>query len=69
MAVMLVTVVIFAIDFWMRQSQRYAYSTTFILSLVGLLTLLVGGWWGGKLVHIFGVTIEENRTIGREQVG
>jgi uncharacterized membrane protein len=67
MCVMLLTVVIFAIGFWMRHSGRCAYSTTFIISLIGLFALLVGGWWGAKLVHIFGMTIEEDRTAGPER--
>ena len=67
MCVMLLTVVIFAIGFWMRHSGQYAHSTTFIISLIGLFTLLVGGWWGAKLVHIFGMTIEEDRTARPER--
>jgi uncharacterized membrane protein len=68
MAVMLLTVAIFAVDFWMRRSQRYAYWSPFVISVIGLLTLLVGGWWGAKLVHIFGMTVED-RTAGATSGG
>lgn len=60
MCVMLLTVAIFAVDFWLRRTQRYPYLTGFILSLIGILVLLVGGWLGAKLVHVFGMTVEEH---------
>ncbi len=59
MCVMLLTVAIFAVDFFMRRSQHFPYSTPFILSIIGLLVLLVGGWLGAKLVHVFGMTVED----------
>ncbi|HWI56523.1 MAG TPA: DUF2231 domain-containing protein [Bacillota bacterium] len=59
MCIMLLTVAIFAVDFWMRHSQRFPYITPFILSIIGILVLLVGGWLGAKLVHVFGMTVEE----------
>ena len=59
MCIMLLTVAVFAVDFWMRRSGNYSYTTTFIVSIIGLLALLIGGWLGAKLVHIFGMTVEE----------
>ncbi len=62
MCVMLLAVAIFVVDFWMRHSQRYPYTTPFILSVIGILVLLVGGWLGAKLVHVFGMTVENRPT-------
>lgn len=59
MFVMLLTVAIFIVDFWMRHSQRFPYTTPFILSIIGILVLLIGGWLGAKLVHVFGMTVED----------
>jgi len=64
MGLMLLTVAIFAVGFWMRRSGNYAYSTTFFISIVGLLLLLIGGWLGAKLVHVFGMTVEEQGLRG-----
>jgi uncharacterized membrane protein len=64
MCIMLLTVAIFAVDFWMRRSRNYAYSATFIVSIIGLLVLLIGGWLGAKLVHVFGMTVEERGLRG-----
>jgi len=61
MSIMLLAVAIFAVDFWMRHSQRFPYTTPFILSIIGILVLLVGGWLGAKLVHVFGMTVEDRR--------
>lgn len=58
MCLTLLTVIIFVVDFWMRRSGRYPYSTTFIVSIIGIVTLLLGGWVGAKLVHVFGLTVE-----------
>lgn len=59
MVIMLFAVVIFAIDFWLRLKERGGIAP-FILSIIGVLTLLVGGWLGAKLVHVFGVTVQEH---------
>jgi uncharacterized membrane protein len=60
MSIMLVAVVIFAISFWLRM-QRHGGTAPFILSIIGVLLLLVGGWLGAKMVHVFGLTVEDQR--------
>src|SRR5205823_4441162 len=57
MVIMLVAVVIFVIDFWVRLGAHDHGTGPFILSLIGITVLLIGGWIGAKLVHVFGLTV------------
>jgi uncharacterized membrane protein len=59
MGIMLVSVAIFAADFWLRIRPAESGNMPFILSVLGNAVMLIGGWVGGKLVHVFGVTVEE----------
>ncbi|HZQ46641.1 MAG TPA: DUF2231 domain-containing protein [Verrucomicrobiae bacterium] len=58
MGIMLFTVAVFVVDFWLRL-RTHVGLIPFYLSIIGVLTLLIGGWLGAKLVHVFGVTVEE----------
>jgi uncharacterized membrane protein len=58
MTIMLITVVVFVIDFLLRLGGRFG-TGPFILSIIGIILLLIGGWFGANLVHVFGITVEE----------
>lgn len=62
MVTMLITVVIFVISFILRLGQHSA-ATTFMVSVLGIIVLLIGGWLGAKLVHVFGLTVEDKRAV------
>jgi uncharacterized membrane protein len=59
MTVNLLAVTIFAIDWWLRYRRATDARTTFLLSLVGVIFILVSGWIGGTLVHRYRVSVEE----------
>src|SRR3954462_8952012 len=60
MFVMLISVVIFAADFWLRWKGENG-RLPFILSIVGVIGIFVGGWIGGDLVHVHRVSVAEPR--------
>ena len=59
MSLMLVSVFIFAVDFFVRLVGKTDGTAPFVLSCLGIATLLIGGWIGAKLVHVFGLTVRE----------
>jgi uncharacterized membrane protein len=56
MALNLAIVVIQAVNFWLRTTDGYNLSVALGLSVVAVGALVVSGWLGGHLVHVFGVT-------------
>lgn len=61
MAINLVAVVLYAINIWVRSGPEgpgTGLSTPVMLSIVGVLLLLVSGWLGGQMVHVYGVGVE-----------
>ncbi len=53
----LAIVVVQAVNFWLRSQYEYSGSRlTVWLSVIAVAALVVSGWLGGKLVHVFGVT-------------
>ncbi len=49
--------VIFAIDFGLRLGSPGAIAP-FILSIIGVLLISVGGWLGGEMVYVKGMAVE-----------
>ncbi|MGH7572444.1 MAG: DUF2231 domain-containing protein [Gemmatimonadota bacterium] len=58
MLVNLTTVVLFAINLWLRTNSPPGAGVPVVLSLVGVLLLGVAGWLGGELVFRHGVGVE-----------
>jgi uncharacterized membrane protein len=56
MSVNLAIVALQIVNFALRASLEAATTLTFVLSAVAVAGLLVSGWLGGQLVHVFGVT-------------
>jgi len=56
MCVNLGIVVVQVINFALRSAWQADTNLTFALSVVAVAALLVSGWLGGQLVHVFGVT-------------
>jgi len=56
MSVNLAIVVVQAVNFALRASLQADTNLTFALSALAVAALLVSGWLGGQLVHVFGVT-------------
>ena len=62
--VMIFTVVIFLASFYLRTTSGAQWFPSmpmlpFLLSVVGLLTITIGGWLGGELVFRHGVAVTE----------
>jgi uncharacterized membrane protein len=53
----LAIVAVQALNFWLRSQAEYAgWRLTVWISIVAVAALVVSGWLGGQLVHVFGVT-------------
>jgi uncharacterized membrane protein len=53
----LAIVTVQALSFWLRSQAEYGGSRlTVWISIVAVAALVVSGWLGGQLVHVFGVT-------------
>jgi uncharacterized membrane protein len=64
MAINLVVVVLFAINYVIRaNSDHDAISVVgLVLSVIGLLALGISGWLGGKLAYTYGVRVADEQT-------
>ena len=58
MSLNLLTVVLYAINLWLRTRPDTGSNLPFILSILGILILCVSGWLGGELVYVRGVAVE-----------
>ena len=58
LAVNLGAVVIFAINVWLRFRLPVDSRLPLILSVVGVLSVGVGGWLGGEMVYVKGMAVE-----------
>lgn len=62
MAINLTVVVLYALNIWLRASVRSSISTGMStpveLSIIGVMLLVVPGWLGGQMVHVYGVSVE-----------
>jgi uncharacterized membrane protein len=62
MAINLTVVVLYALNIWLRASVRSSISTGMstpvVLSIIGVKLLVVPGWLGGQMVHVYGVSVE-----------
>jgi uncharacterized membrane protein len=56
MSLNLAIVVVQVINFALRVPSQTGTNLTFVLSALAVAALLVSGWLGGQLVHVFGVT-------------
>jgi len=59
MFIMLAVVVLYAINWGLRFTHAGDGTAPMVLSIIGVLFLLVGGWLGADLVHEHRVSVEE----------
>ncbi|MFL6600366.1 MAG: DUF2231 domain-containing protein [Steroidobacteraceae bacterium] len=52
----LAIVAVQAVNFWLRGQPTTSAGLPILISVVAVAALVVSGWLGGQLVHIFGVT-------------
>jgi uncharacterized membrane protein len=57
MAINLVVVALFVVNFWMRYSSTSKGSATLWLSIVAIGLLVISGWLGGKMVYEHGIGV------------
>jgi uncharacterized membrane protein len=62
MVINLTAVVLYAINIWLRANGPTSMSTSMsipvLLSIIGVALLVVSGWLGGQMVHVYGVGVE-----------
>lgn len=62
MTINLIVVALYAINIWLRAGELgvkgASMSTPMLLSLIGVALLIVSGWLGGQMVHVYGVGVE-----------
>jgi uncharacterized membrane protein len=58
MAVMLIVVTLYVVNFALRWRGEPIEGTPLALSVIAILLLLVGGWLGGHMVFVHGVAVD-----------
>ena len=64
MVINLAIVILYVVNFILRQGSRTDSLAPLILSITGVALLLISGWLGGELVHVHGVGVAEEKTPG-----
>jgi uncharacterized membrane protein len=61
----LAIVVVQAVNFWLRsEGAAGGQNLPVLISVVAVAALVVSGWLGGQLVHVFGVTLPHHGETG-----
>lgn len=59
MTINLVVVALYVVNFFIRRNTAIDMKLPLILSIVGIILLLISGWLGGELVHVYRVSVAE----------
>jgi uncharacterized membrane protein len=59
--------VIFGFNFWLRLSLDTASKVPFLLSVLGVIVIGVGGWLGGEMVYVKGMAVEAVEKLAKKQ--
>ena len=65
MVINLIIVVLMAINIALRIYAPGWEALAYLISGTAILALLVSGWLGGELVHVYGVSVDPERGAGR----
>jgi len=68
MAINLAATTLFCINLYLRTGVPGA-STPFILSIIGVFSILVSGWLGGQMVYVHGLGVDETVACAPHDVG
>jgi uncharacterized membrane protein len=60
-------VVIFGLNFWLRLRLDTASKVPFLLSVLGVIVIGVGGWLGGEMVYVKGMAVEAVEKLAKKQ--
>jgi uncharacterized membrane protein len=66
MLINLSAVVLFSINFYLRTGAPEA-AAPFILSIIGVGSILVSGWLGGQMVYVHGLGVDESQACAPEE--
>ena len=66
LAVNLVSVVIFAINLWLRFRLPAESNLPLALSILGVLAIGLGGWLGGEMVYVKGMAVEAVEKLAKK---
>jgi uncharacterized membrane protein len=58
LSVNLVAVAVFGLNLWLRLRSDVNSIIPMTLSLLGVLLIGLGGWWGGEMVYVKGMAVE-----------
>jgi len=59
MRINLFTVVLYAINFWLRMHRAPGDNLPILLSVAGIVLITISGWLGGELVYVRGVAVKQ----------
>jgi len=68
MAINLSATILFCINLYLRTGVPEA-SAPFVLSIIGVLSILVSGWLGGQMVYVHGLGVDETVACAPHDVG
>jgi uncharacterized membrane protein len=58
MTINLTVVMLYAVNIWLRTSGQESMKVPILLSVIGVCMIVVSGWLGGQMVHVYGVGVE-----------
>jgi uncharacterized membrane protein len=58
MAINLVVVALYAVNFWLRVNSPEKAGSLMWLSLLAIGLLVISGWLGGKMVYVHGIAVD-----------
>ena len=67
MIVNLIAVVVFALNLWLRFRLEDDTKIPFLLSLVGVALIGVGGWLGGEMVYVKGMAVQAVEELDKKE--
>ena len=59
MRINLFTVVLYAVNFWLRMHRAPNDNLPILLSVAGIILITISGWLGGELVYVRGVAVKQ----------
>ena len=59
MTINLLAVVLYCVNFWLRQHRTPGDNLPIALSVIGIVFIIISGWLGGELVYVRGVAVKQ----------
>jgi uncharacterized membrane protein len=58
--------ILYSINLYLRTGVVPGSTAPFVLSIIGVLSILVSGWLGGQMVYVHGLAVDETEVCRHE---